>query len=165
MGLLDSEITGIERTFDSAAVNVVSNHPSIFPAICGGREGPVDWSDHVEDRRNVFLAGEFGLAIFDLVQDGAYEMHIRVLPPGRGKWSIGFAIASIAWMFQRPWVKVLVCRVPRGNYACRALLRRCGCAQFETTLAEGWLDEIGRPIEADAYSLTRERWIRMNCDA
>lgn len=164
MGLLDCELRGIERVFDPAVVNAVSNDPSIFPAISAGRQGPLDWTPLVEDRRHVFLAGEFGLSIFELVEDGVYEMHMRVLPQGRGKWSIGFALASVAWMFRHPWVMTLLCRSPRGNCASHALIRRC-CGQYEYTLAKGWLDEIGRPIEADVYSMTRERWTRLNCDA
>jgi hypothetical protein len=164
MSLLECQFDGIERVFDPAVVNAVSNHWSIFPSICAGREGPLDWSDQVADKRNVFLAGEFGITIYNLVEDGIYEMHSRVLPEGRGKWSLGFAIASAAWMFSHPWVQTIICRVPRGNYACRALVRR-GCGQFESTLPEGWLDERGRPIPADVYSMTRERWMRLNAHA
>ncbi len=165
MNLLECEFHGLERVFDPSVVNTVSNHPSIFPSIAGGREGPLDWTRFVNDRRNVFLAGEWGLACFEPVQDGVYEMHIRVLPEGRGKWSMGFALACAGWMFQHPWVQVLIARVPRGNYACRALMRRCGCGEYVDTLPEGWRDDFGRPIEADLYRLTRATWVRLNCNA
>jgi hypothetical protein len=164
MNLLECEFHGLERVFDPSVVNTVSNHPSIFPSIAGGREGPLDWTRFVEDRRHVFLAGDFGLSIFEFVEDGVYEMHMRVLPQGRGKWSIGFALASVAWMFRHPWVMTLVCRSPRGNYASHALVRRC-CGKFECTLHNGWVDEVGCAIEADIYSMTRERWTRLNANA
>lgn len=154
----------IERIFDSNVVNAVSNHPSIFPHISGGREGPLDCSEFVEDKNNVFLAGEHGLAIFHWRNPGCYEMHYRVLPSGRGKWSLGFALGCLTWMFSHPDVLALGCRVPRGNYASRALVRRC-CGKFEYTLPKGWIDEDGWPIDADVYSMTRERWERLNANA
>lgn len=147
----------IERTFDPAVVNAVSNHYSIFPNICGGQQEPLDASVFLEDQRNVYLAGEWGLAIFNYIDDGRYEAHYRVLPPGRGKWALGYIMIALQWMFVHPVVQEIRCRVPRGNYACKALVRRI-CFQFEFTMANGWIDEEGGIIEADIYSMTRERW-------
>ena len=153
----------IERIYDPAVVNAVSNHWSILPAICAGQK-QLDASPFIGDPRNIYLAGEFGIAIFHDLGNGWYEAHYRVLPQGRGKWALGFLIGALTWMFARPEVAEIRCRVPRGNYACRAIVR-CVCAQFEFTLPSGWIDEDGDPIEADIYSMSRERWQRLNANA
>lgn len=147
----------IERTYDPDVVNAVSNHYSIFSHICAGQREPLDASEWMADERNICLTGEWGLAIFNWTSEGKYEAHYRVLPPGRGKWAIGFLLIALQWMFLHEDVKEVRCRVPRGNYACRAIVRRI-CAHFEFTMPNGWLDGDGRVIEADIYSMSRERW-------
>lgn len=153
----------IERIFDPAVVNAISNHWSILPAISAGRD-EIDATPFVEDVRNIHLAGEFGIAIFHHIDNGWYEAHYRVLPQGRGKWALGFLIGALTWMFAHPDVEEIRCRVPRGHIACRAIVRRV-CAEFLFTLPQGWIDEDGRPIEADIYSMTRQRWERLNANA
>lgn len=147
----------IERTFDPEVVNAVSNHYSIYPSICGGRSGPLDATEALDNVDNIYLVGEWGLAIFLPVDEGRYEAHYRVLPQGRGEWATGFLVIALQWMFLYDHVKEIRCRVPRGNYACRAIVKRI-CAHFEFTMPNGWVDESGRVIEADIYSMSRERW-------
>lgn len=147
----------IERTFDPAVVNAVSNHYSIFPHICCGRKEPIDVSEQIKDENNIYLAGEWGVAVFHYCGQGQFEAHYRVLPAGRGKWSLTFVLLALQWMFCHETVREIRCRVPRGNYACRALIRRI-CAYFVYTEPKGWIDEDGNIIEADVFSMTRERW-------
>jgi len=147
----------IERIFDPGVVNAVSNHWSIYPSICAGSKEPLDATPFMIDPRNVYLAGEFGIAIFHHIDDGQYEAHYRVLPQGRGKWARGMLYAALEWMFTHDEVKEIRCRVPRGNYPCRAIVRNI-CAQFVCTVPNGWVDEDGNVIEADIYSMPRERW-------
>lgn len=147
----------IERTFDADVVNAVSNHYSVFPTICGGQREPLDAASWIDDENNVCLVGEWGLAIFHCTSPGKYEAHYRVLPQGRGKWALSFLMIAIQWMFLLDDTTEIRCRVPRGNYACRAIVRRV-CAHYEFTMPKGWLDEYGNVIEADVYSMSRERW-------
>lgn len=153
----------IERIYDPAVVNAVSNHWSIRPSICGGR-GWLDATPFIANENNIYLAGEWGISIFHYVEPGLYEVHYRVLPEGRGKWALGFIHGCAAAMFADDSVAEIRARVPRGNYACRALVR-CMCMQFEFTMKPGWVDEDGFPIEADVFSMTRSRWWRLNGNA
>lgn len=154
----------MERIYDPTVVNAVSNHYSIRPWIAAGRADPLDATEYVADFRNVYLAGDHGLAIFHFIGPGLYEAHYRVLPEGRGKWALGFLYAALAWMFDHDEVAEIRCRVPRGNIACRAIVHNI-CAEPIGEIPNGWIDEDGNVIPARIYSMSRSRWQRLNANA
>lgn len=81
----------IGRTFDVARMNHLVNHPTIRPHVGGDPGQPIDLSEAVADRANVFLDGEHGGFCCSWSAPGVFEVHTFILPEGRGAWAAEFA--------------------------------------------------------------------------
>lgn len=86
------------RTFDAERINYLVNHESIRP-YCGG-EGYLDLSAAVADTQNIFLDAEHGGLAFIWTAPRIYEVHIFLLPEGRGKWGFTFGMNARNYMAQ-----------------------------------------------------------------
>lgn len=76
-------------TTDAAAINALINHPAVRPT-CGLPEmGELDFSNLIARPENLFLIGEHGGFMLLWSAPRAREIHVFLLPEGRGKW--GFA--------------------------------------------------------------------------
>lgn len=149
----------IERAVSAYRLNEIVNDPSIYPWVCGSLLGhPLDLSDVVADRGNVALVGEHGAVIFARHQPGFYEAHTQVLPSGRGQWTLAMVNEALRWMFCRTDAVEIVTRVPRGNYAARALARAIS-GVYEFTAHRGWVFE-NNIIPADIFALRIQDWIK-----
>jgi hypothetical protein len=77
----------LARCTDTAYVNAVANHPSVRPYIGAPDMGQLDFTDAVADDNNLFLMGAHGG--FSLIWSAPMvrEVHVCVLPEGRGQWA------------------------------------------------------------------------------
>lgn len=77
----------LERCFDVDRINAVGNHPDVRPYIGHAELGELDFTDAVANGDNLFLMGEHGGYVLVWSAPGVYEVHVFVLPEGRGKWA------------------------------------------------------------------------------
>lgn len=77
----------LERCFDVDRINAVGNHPDVRPYIGHAELGELDFTDAVADKNNWFLMGEHGGYVLAWSAPGVYEVHVSILPEGRGKWA------------------------------------------------------------------------------
>lgn len=148
----------VRRHFTADSLNMVANDPSVYPWVKGSMEGYLDLAPLVRDRNNVVLMGEHGGMVFLQHQPGLYEIHTQVLPAGRGQWTIDMANAALHWMFTHTDALELVSRVPKGNLAARALVKRMN-GVFEFKRDRGWVVN-GKLVPADVYSWKLQDWMR-----
>lgn len=79
----------LSPTTDAAAINALVNDPSVRPS-CGLPElGDLDFSDLIARSENLFLIGKHGGFMLLWSAPGVREVHVFLLPTGRGTW--GFA--------------------------------------------------------------------------
>lgn len=149
----------IERVFSAERLNEIVNDPSVYPWVCGALKGQyLDLTPAVRDRRNVTLLGEHGGVVFEQHQPGYYEAHTQVLPAGRGSWTLAMVNEALLWMFAGTDAVEIVTRVPKGNFAARALTRAIH-GIYEFTAPHGWVKD-GQVISSDIFALRIQDWIR-----
>lgn len=100
----------LHRTFDAVLVNLVANHPDVRPYLGPECLGELDFEETVAERQNWFLIGEHGGFALGWSAPGVYEVHVFILPAGRGKWAaqarqdmLDFAKANGATML---WARI-----------------------------------------------------------
>lgn len=100
----------LERCFDKDLVNLAANHPHVRPFLGPASLGELDFEDAVAEDKNWFLMGEHGGFALAWSAPNVYEVHVFVLPEGRGKWAakarqatIDFAKANGAKML---WARI-----------------------------------------------------------
>ena len=100
----------LERCFDAELVNLAANHPDVRPYLGPASLGELDFADAVGDDKNWFLMGEYGGVALAWSAPGVYEVHVFVLPQGRGKWAalarqatIDYAVSNGAVML---WARI-----------------------------------------------------------
>jgi hypothetical protein len=147
----------ISRSFDAARFNEIVNHPAIYPWVRGHHKGPLDLTSAINDQRNVLLLGEHGGILFTELQPTIWECHTQVLPEGRGKWAVDMTEACLHWMFTRTLAMEIMTKVPKGNYAARALAKAIG-GHHEFTARQGWIMD-DKPVPADIFVLRIHDWM------
>jgi hypothetical protein len=85
----------LERCFDAGLVNLAANHPDVRPYLGPASLGELDFEESVAEEQNWFLMGEHGGFILAWCAPGVYEVHVMVLPEGRGKWAAKARQATI----------------------------------------------------------------------
>lgn len=100
----------LERCFDAEVVNLAANHPDVRPFLGPASLGELDFEEAVAEDHNWFLMGKHGGFALAWSGPGVYEVHVFILPEGRGKWAaqarqevIDFAKANGAKML---WARI-----------------------------------------------------------
>lgn len=100
----------LDRCFDVKRVNLAANHPDVRPFLGPDSLGELDFTDAIAEDKNWFLMGEYGGFALAWSAPCVYEVHVFVLPEGRGKWAaaarqstIDFARANGAKML---WARI-----------------------------------------------------------
>lgn len=88
----------IERSFDEKRVNYLVNHEAIRPTCGGDVNEYLDLTEAVKNTDNIFLLDEHGGLAFVWSAPRVYEVHVFILPDGRGKWGFDFALAARDYM-------------------------------------------------------------------
>lgn len=115
----------LERCFDANLVNLAANHPDVRPFIGPASLGELNFDEAVADSNNWFLLGEHGGFALAWSAPNVYEVHVFILPEGRGKWAanarqfvIDFAKehgAQILWARIAPSAKFVSYFARRGG--------------------------------------------------
>lgn len=132
------------RTFDAARINYLINHETIRPTCGGDITQPIDFSPLVADADNIFLDGEHGGLAFIWTAPFTYEVHVYLLPKGRGKWGFEFALEARDYM--KDHAKMLWARV--DSPALRLFTMKAGfkpCGQQTIDIGQG-------PVTYDLYN-------------
>lgn len=82
------------RSFDADRINFLVNHPTIRPHAGGDGVSYLDFGPLLTEE-NHFLSGEHGGVFFHWCAPDVYEVHIFILPEGRGRWAYDFAQAGL----------------------------------------------------------------------
>jgi len=77
----------LERCFDVERINAVGNQPDVRPFIGPASLGELDFTDAIADEKNWFLMGEHGGYVLAWSAPAVHEVHVMVLPEGRGAWA------------------------------------------------------------------------------
>ena len=115
----------LDRCFNAKVVNLAANHPCVRPYLGPESLGELDFSDAVADENNWFLMGKYGGFALAWSAPGVYEVHVFVLPEGRGKWAsearrftIDYALqngATMLWARISPRAKFVSWFARRGG--------------------------------------------------
>jgi RimJ/RimL family protein N-acetyltransferase len=146
----------MKETWDARRIAEIANDPSVYPWVCGKETGPLDFTEMVKDRNNIFLFGEFGGFYFRNLDGRVLDAHSMILPEGRGHWASEAAEAALNWVFENTSAQEVMMSVPKGNIAVRALVRLLG-ADFRGTIENGWHLK-GRDVPIDVYSVLKDDW-------
>lgn len=148
----------LERLASATKLNDVANHPEVYPWVHGTNVGPLDLDPIVKDKRNVILWGEHGGAVFMHQQPAIYEIHVQVVPEGRGAWALEMVQSSLHWMFTRTDALEIVTRVPEGNKPALAMAKKVGF-NHEFDRPEGWVFDH-KPVPTSVHSLQIQGWMK-----
>ena len=85
----------LERCFDAGLVNLAANHPDVRPFLGPECLGELDFEEAVSEHNNWFLMGEHGGFALAWSAPTVYEVHVFILPEGRGKWAAKARKATI----------------------------------------------------------------------
>ena len=88
------------RSLDGERLNYFVNHPSIRPHAGGDGQSFLDLAPFLDDRDNHFLEGDHGGLFFHWQAPDIYEVHIFVLPEGRGSWAYLLAKVGLEYMIR-----------------------------------------------------------------
>lgn len=77
----------LERCFNTELVNLAANHPDVRPFLGPASLGELDFEEAVAEDKNWFLMGEHGGFALAWSAPNVYEVHVFILPEGRGKWA------------------------------------------------------------------------------
>ena len=148
----------VTRHFTADSLNVVANHPSVYDWVRGQHSGYLDLTSITANPNNYVLMGEYGGVVFTQHQPGLYEAHTQVLPAGRGEWTVRMVEDALHYMFTRTDAVEIVTRVPKGNFAARALVKAIH-GSLEFRMEKGWVirDEV---VFADVYALRIQDWTK-----
>ncbi len=150
----------VARQFNATRLNDVVNHPAVYPWVHGTIEGPLDFTPMIsKDSPHINLMGEFGGCVFVRHQAGLYEVHTHILPAGRGEWAKEAVTECVHYIFTCTDAVEIWTRVPKGNYAARALVKAMGgTLQFRAD--RGWVID-GETVYADIFSMMIQDWMRI----
>lgn len=128
--IVGAQRSGLVRRFDADWINALANHPDIRPTCGGDGQSPLDFSAFVANRQNHAVTWDKGAFLFHWSAPHTYEVHIMVLPEGRGRAAYRMAAAGIAYMVahgaDRLWARVGPGADGLRHYTARAGFERCG---------------------------------------
>lgn len=147
----------VSRQLSAEAINVVINHPDVFPYVSLPGSGPIDLSSIVADAHNYVLMGEGGGVVLIPLGGGVYEAHTQFVPESRGTNCLRAARDIAFWMFTRTDCIEIRSKVPEGNGPARALAKSLR-GRFVYHVKNIWPTHNGM-VGADHYVQTFEEWM------
>lgn len=145
----------LEREFGHSFLNLVCNHPSVFPWVSTKGLDYIDTSYLVLNRENVLLTNEVAAFILVYEGDGVYELHTQILPKGRNATQKHVA-DMMEYMFTCTPCETIKTYVPQSN---RAAAKAAKLAGFKYTHTEGsWTFHDGSESPIDRFILTKKDW-------
>lgn len=126
----DAAPLALSRTYDAERINALANHPGNRPTCGGDGASPIDLSAFLSDRKNHAVVWDKGCFLFQWSAPQTYEVHIIVLPEGRGRAAYRKAKDGIAYIAafgaERIWARVAEGHDGLAHYTRAAGFRHCG---------------------------------------
>jgi hypothetical protein len=120
----------IQRHFRADRLNELVNHPQVRPTCGGDGESFLDMSPFVAQEKNHAMVWEHGAFLFGWTAPQTYEVHIMVLPEGRGSDAYRMAQEGIDYIVgigaERLWARVAKDADGLRHYTARAGFTLCG---------------------------------------
>ena len=132
----------IWQTEDADEINVIINHPEVYPHVAHGELPPLDVAP-LMNGRNIFIMSEGGGFAFIHICENLYEGHYYFLPEYRGKYAINTAKECLNWLAQREIT--LIGRTPLKNKSARLFNKLIGMERVG----------IGKDVEIWSWRLER----------
>lgn len=127
----------LRRVFDAKEAN------SLFTATCAPESPMVDFSQWIDDRRNIFLSGATGWFAFGSLEFGVYECMAGFFRDKRGWEAACSARSAVDRMFVSTECERIICRLPASA---RASSRFCAHLGMKDLGARGgvrhWASDI-----------------------
>ena len=153
----------IQRTFDSALLESVANHPEVRPwlGMNGGSGEPLVLEPLVSDLRNYAGICAHGGFIAVWVGQGRYDVHAMFLP---GTSAVGPAQNSMRIMFTETDCLTLLAKAPASNPRADALTRLLGFREVFRR-DDAWTDADGQRVPISYRELTVSDWVYVSEEA
>lgn len=120
----------LERCHDTNLVNLAANHPEVRPFLGPASLGELDFEEAVAEDKNWFLMGEHGGFALAWSAPHVYEVHVFILPEGRGKWAAEARQATIDFAKQNGakmlWARIAPSAKFVSYFARRGGMQRTG---------------------------------------
>lgn len=113
----------VRQTFNPDEVNLIINHPDVFPHVADGLPYPLDCTE-LMNGRNIFLTAEGGGMCLIWIRDDVYEGHYYFLPDFRGKSCINEGRNALKWCANHGIS--IIGRTPINNRPARIFNTRIG---------------------------------------
>lgn len=136
----------IQRHFDAHRLNEIANHPDVRPTCGGDGKSVLDFTSFISDPRNYAFVWGHGAIMFHWSEPGTYEVHVMVLPEGRGSEAYHATRKAVDTMLGLGSERLLA-RVAKGY---RALKHFASCAGF-SKCGISVLDIGFGPVTYDIY--------------
>ena len=121
---------GLQRHFDAARLNEIANHPDVRPTCGGDGKSEIDLRPFLADRNNHALLWEHGYFLFFWSAPHTYEVHMAVLPEGRGREAYRLWDDARDYIVQagaeRLWARIAHNFNSLHHYTAQAGFERCG---------------------------------------
>lgn len=118
------------RELGPERLNALANHPEVRPTCGGDGQSPLDFSQFVSDPKNHAVSWDCGAFLFAWSAPHTYEVHIIVLPEGRGRAAYRMARKGIAYIVaegaERLWARVAKDARGLRHYTAQAGFTPCG---------------------------------------
>jgi hypothetical protein len=118
----------LERHYDAARINELANHPAIRPTCGGDGKSAIDLTAFVADPKNYAMVWDRGALLAVWTAPQTYEVHVMVLPEGRGQDAYRMGREFIAYMVEqgadRLWARIASGTV--RHFAAQHDFIRCG---------------------------------------
>jgi hypothetical protein len=119
----------LERHYDAARINELANHPAIRPTCGGDGKSQIDLTAFVADPKNHAMVWDRGYLLAVWTGPQTYEIHVAVLPEGRGRDAYRMVAEFVAYMAEhgaeRLWARVAEHSDGLRHYTAQAGFTRC----------------------------------------
>lgn len=120
----------LTRHFTASRLNAIANHPGVRPTCGGDGKSELDFTPFVANRSNHALVWDHGAFLFFWSAPFTYEVHVMVLPEGRGRDAYRMASEGIDYIVaagaDRLWARVAENADALRHYVAQAGFTKCG---------------------------------------
>jgi hypothetical protein len=140
---------------DAHEINAIFNNPSVRRYIAQD-EKYIDKTEQLNDARNVFVVGRYGVCVFLYRAFGIYEVHTAVTVEGRGSWTSELTSAAVDYMFVNTPCYEVVTMIPKGHLAAKTAALARGL-RYEMTRPNLVMYK-GRKTDINVFSYRVQDW-------